>query len=85
MSLADLLDDSTTMTWMADARCMDADAEAFFPQKGQPVDAAVAICQSCPVRTDCLEYALDNNEKFGVWGGMSERQRRRLANKRTAA
>ena len=64
--------------WMIDAKCLDADPEAFFPEKGGSTREAKRICGACAVREQCLEYALANDERFGIWGGMSERERRRL-------
>jgi WhiB family transcriptional regulator, redox-sensing transcriptional regulator len=66
------------LAWMEDARCLDADPEAFFPEKGGSTREAKRICSQCEVRDACLEYALANDERFGIWGGMSERERRRL-------
>lgn len=71
-----LFDESTA--WMVDAKCLDADPEAFFPEKGGSTREAKRICAACSVRPECLEYALENDERFGIWGGMSERERRRL-------
>jgi WhiB family redox-sensing transcriptional regulator len=65
-------------SWMQDAKCLDADPEAFFPEKGGSTREAKRICAACSVREECLEYALANDERFGIWGGMSERERRRL-------
>lgn len=64
-------------TWMLEAKCLDADPEAFFPEKGGSTREAKRICAACPVRTDCLEHALTHDERFGIWGGLSERERRR--------
>lgn len=64
--------------WMAEAKCLDADPEAFFPEKGGSTREAKRICSSCAVQQDCLQWALANDERFGIWGGMSERERRRL-------
>jgi len=64
--------------WMLDARCLDADPEAFFPEKGGSTREAKRICGSCAVREECLDYALANEERFGIWGGLSERERRRM-------
>ena len=64
--------------WMARANCMGVDPDLFFPERGVPTLEAKAVCRACVVRDDCLEYALDNGEKFGIWGGLSERERRRL-------
>ena len=63
--------------WMLEARCLEADPEAFFPEKGGSTQEAKRICAACPVRNECLEYALEHDERFGIWGGLSERERRR--------
>lgn len=63
--------------WMLEAKCLDADPEAFFPEKGGSTREAKRICAVCPVRDECLDYALANDERFGIWGGLSERERRR--------
>lgn len=64
--------------WRDDAICAQTDPEAFFPEKGGSTKEAKKICQGCPVRHECLQYALDHEERFGIWGGLSERERRRL-------
>jgi WhiB family transcriptional regulator, redox-sensing transcriptional regulator len=64
--------------WYERAACLDKDADCFFPEKGGSTRAAKRICQTCTVQTECLEYALANDERFGIWGGLSERERRRL-------
>jgi WhiB family redox-sensing transcriptional regulator len=58
--------------------CAQTDPEAFFPEKGGSSREAVRICQRCEVRPECLAYALAHDERYGVWGGLSERARRRL-------
>lgn len=60
------------------AECGGLDAELFFPERGASTKAAKAVCAECPIRLQCLEYALDASIKFGIWGGTSERERRRL-------
>ncbi len=64
--------------FMAFGACRGADPDVFFPDQGQSLEPARRICAECVVRDECLEYALDNRERFGVWGGTSERERRRL-------
>ena len=64
--------------WQEHARCAQTDPEAFFPEKGGSTREAKRICLGCEVRDACLEYALANDERFGIWGGLSERERRRL-------
>lgn len=69
--------DADERVWMLEAKCLDADPEAFFPEKGGSTREAKRICAACPVREPCLEWALGNDERFGIWGGLSERERRR--------
>jgi WhiB family transcriptional regulator, redox-sensing transcriptional regulator len=64
--------------WQERALCAQTDPEAFFPEKGGSTREAKQICNSCDVRSECLEYALGHDERFGIWGGLSERERRRL-------
>ena len=66
------------LAWQAEALCAQTDPEAFFPEKGGSTREAKQVCQNCTVRAECLEYALANDERFGIWGGLSERERRRL-------
>ena len=58
--------------------CAQTDPEAFFPEKGGSTREAKKVCLTCDVRQECLEYALANDERFGIWGGLSERERRKL-------
>jgi WhiB family transcriptional regulator, redox-sensing transcriptional regulator len=64
--------------WQEKALCAQTDPEAFFPEKGGSTREAKRICLGCEVRDACLDYALANDERFGIWGGLSERERRRL-------
>jgi WhiB family transcriptional regulator, redox-sensing transcriptional regulator len=64
--------------WRLDALCAETDPEAFFPEKGGSTREAKRVCAGCAVRSECLEYALGNDERFGIWGGLSERERRRV-------
>ena len=66
------------LAWQSDSLCAQTDPEAFFPEKGGSTRDAKKICGSCEVRMHCLEYALENDERFGIWGGLSERERRKL-------
>jgi WhiB family transcriptional regulator, redox-sensing transcriptional regulator len=68
----------TSEQWQDRALCAQTDPEAFFPEKGGSTREAKKICLGCEVRTQCLEYALAHDERFGIWGGLSERERRRL-------
>ncbi|MCU1550183.1 MAG: whiB1 [Glaciihabitans sp.] len=70
--------DDNPLAWQSDSLCAQTDPEAFFPEKGGSTRDAKKICGSCEVRTRCLEYALENDERFGIWGGLSERERRKL-------
>ena len=64
--------------WQERALCAQTDPEAFFPEKGGSTREAKRICLGCEVKDACLESALANDERFGIWGGLSERERRRL-------
>lgn len=64
--------------WQERALCAQTDPEAFFPEKGGSTREAKRICLGCEVRDACLDYALAHDERFGIWGGLSERERRRL-------
>ena len=66
------------LAWMDLALCAETDPEAFFPEKGGSTHPAKRVCRSCEVRAECLDYALGHNERFGIWGGLSERERRGL-------
>lgn len=74
----DQLFDAVEQDWQEQALCAQTDPEAFFPEKGGSTREAKRICMACGVRDECLEYALANDERFGIWGGLSERERRRL-------
>ena len=64
--------------WRLDALCAETDPEAFFPEKGGSTREAKRVCTGCTVRAQCLEFALTKDERFGIWGGLSERERRRI-------
>lgn len=64
--------------WMGRAACKGMDPDLFFPDRGESTKEAKALCLGCPVVKECLDYAVRNREKQGIWGGTSERQRRRL-------
>jgi WhiB family transcriptional regulator, redox-sensing transcriptional regulator len=72
------LEEIPTDQWQDRALCAQTDPEAFFPEKGGSTREAKKICLGCEVRHECLEYALAHDERFGIWGGLSERERRRL-------
>lgn len=70
--------DEQEQEWQERALCAQTDPEAFFPEKGGSTREAKRICAGCEVRSECLEYALEHDERFGIWGGLSERERRKL-------
>ncbi len=72
--------------WGNRALCSEVDPETFFPEKGasQQAKAAKMVCELCEVRIECLEYALKNDEAYGIWGGLSPRQRRSLKTRRSS-
>lgn len=64
--------------WAHRGKCYGEDPDIWFPSDGDGVRKAQRICATCPVKTQCLEYALENNIDHGIWGGKSERERRRI-------
>ena len=81
--MGEVAEDEGELGWQERALCAQTDPEAFFPEKGGSTREAKRICTRCEVRAECLEYALGSDERFGIWGGLSERERRKL--KRRAA
>lgn len=71
--------------WRDLALCAQTDPEAFFPDKGKSSQPAKRVCARCEVRAQCLQYALNHGERFGIWGGLSVRERRTLARQPAAA
>src|ERR1700732_1043227 len=71
--------------WKSRANCMGVAPDLFFPERGSSTREAKEVCRGCIVREDCLEFAIANGEKFGIWGGMSERERRRVRRARVLA
>lgn len=72
-------------SWQSRANCMGVDPDLFFPERGASTKEAKEVCRGCVVKDECLEFALQNSEKFGIWGGMSERERRRVRRSRAQA
>jgi len=72
----------TEENWMAFAACRGMDPDFFFPARGVSTKDAKAVCAECPVREQCLEYAIEGRERFGIFGGLSERERRRIRKQR---
>ena len=70
------------LSWRSKAACQGLDPAVFYPASDEEADEAKAICATCPVRETCLEYALANRERDGVWGGATERERRRIVRQR---
>jgi len=66
---------ASAMAWQEQALCAQTGADFFFPEPGSSVREAKRICAMCEMRSACLEYALNNDERFGVWGGLSEKER----------
>lgn len=80
--LFDAFEPHGSTEWQELALCAQTDPEAFFPERGGSVREAKNVCQQCEVRDECLQFALENDEQFGVWGGKSEHQRRKMKLKR---
>jgi WhiB family redox-sensing transcriptional regulator len=72
-------------SWQGQANCIGVNPDLFFPEAGASIREARDVCKGCVVREECLEYALVNGEKFGIWGGLSERERRPIRRARTLA
>ena len=68
--------------WRSQAACQGLDPEIFYPLDDDEGDEAKVVCDACPVREACLEHALGYREKEGVWGGATERERRRIIRQR---
>ena len=71
--------------WIDQAQCHHVDPDLFFPERGASVKEAKAVCDACPVQAQCLEYALRNKIEHGIWGGMSERERKPIRRHRARA
>ena len=69
-------------SWQDEANCLGVDPDLFFPERGASTREAKEVCRGCVVREACLEYALANREHDGVWGGATERERRRMIRQR---
>ena len=65
--------------WLVFSACRHADPDLFFPSSREETQHALSICASCPVRPECLDYALETGERFGIWGGLTEKKRRKVA------
>ena len=70
--------------WMSSGNCRGVDPNLFFTTRGESTEDAKAVCATCPVTTQCLQYALGNVEMFGIWGGLTEQERRPLRRQRNA-
>lgn len=77
--------DEQPVRWQLQANCLGIDPDLFFPERGVSTKEPKAVCKGCPVKEECLAYALENSEKFGIWGGLSERERRRIRRQRAMA
>lgn len=74
-----------TPSFMDLGACQGLDTEIFFPDRGESLKPAKTVCEQCIVKDECLEFALSHGERFGVWGGTSERERRRIRRARRSA
>ena len=71
--------------WQKRANCRGTDTDKFYPEKGGRNVTAKRICDRCPVKVECLEYALETDEKYGIWGGTSEEERKEMRRDRREA
>lgn len=74
-----------SLEWQKQARCAEVDPVIFFPEKGEKTADAKRVCFSCEVRLECLQYSLDMNERFGIWGGLTELDRIKLYKRKKAS
>jgi WhiB family redox-sensing transcriptional regulator len=72
----------TNQTWRQHAACRGVEPDIFYPATDEEAEVAKAVCDACPVRQPCLEYALSSRERDGVWGGATEKERRRILRQR---
>jgi len=70
--------DVTRPNWADKAACKGMDPSIFFPERGASTEPARKVCAKCPVRTECAQYAIDNADRHGIWGGLSEKKRRNI-------
>jgi WhiB family transcriptional regulator, redox-sensing transcriptional regulator len=70
------------LTWRQHAACRGLDPEIFYPATDEEADIAKAICKVCAIRQACLEHALGSRERDGIWGGATEKERRRIIRQR---
>lgn len=82
MELKQLFFGDLDVSWQLKANCLGVDPELFFPERGASTKEAKEVCKGCVVKAECLEFAIVNGEKFGIWGGLSERERRRIRKSR---
>jgi WhiB family redox-sensing transcriptional regulator len=78
MLIDSMVMEEEALSWQERSLCAQTDPEAFLPEQGGSTREAKKVCIGCEVRSECLEYALANDERFGIWGGLSERERRKL-------
>ncbi|HEX2848975.1 MAG TPA: WhiB family transcriptional regulator [Acidimicrobiales bacterium] len=71
------------LDWQADAACRDTETDIFFPASESDAGPALAICAVCPVREQCLEWALATRQHDGIWGGTTDSERRRIRRRRS--
>lgn len=76
--LKGIMPDESEQPWATRAACRGFDSAIFFPGQDGNAEPALRVCESCPVEEDCLQYALETRQRYGVWGGTTERQRRRI-------
>ncbi|MFC5281340.1 WhiB family transcriptional regulator [Arcanobacterium canis] len=72
------------LSWMEDALCAQTDPDIFYPEKGGSTAPATSICRNCPVQAQCLDYAVTNDIRHGIWGGTSDNDRKRMSRERKA-
>ena len=82
-AVVDEQSDDNELSWQSLANCLGLDPDLFFPERGASTREAKEVCRGCVVRAECLDFAVANGERFGIWGGLSERERRKVRRART--
>lgn len=75
-------EEENELGWQRLANCLGLDPDVFFPERGASTREAKEVCRGCVVRSECLDFAVNNGERFGIWGGLSERERRKVRRSR---
>lgn len=82
---SEISNSEANLSWKRLGNCLGIDSDLFYPERGVSSANAKKVCEPCVVKMECLNYAIENGEKFGIWGGKSERERRIIRRERRIA